>query len=291
MHNPRSIILLIILGICIEFTIATALDPFMQQIFPRKATSVDLIHVLLGNARELLANHLIKKADVYFHAGYYPSIFHEAAQARSRDHLHSEEYDEHAHEKEMSFLSKPKDIIDRFGRYFYPTEHRHLHGHETAEILPWLKFAASVDPQNVESYVITAFWLRRELHKPDQAEAFLREGLKANPNNLTLLYELARLRWEEYADPLKATNLLHFVLNSLRPKIQQEPNPEQIEIFHRAAILLAHIYEQQRDFKSAVSILQQTLELNTAPKPEVIQQKIEELNQHEVEPPTNQTCK
>ena len=32
----------------------------------------------MGDSRQLFANHFFTKADVYFHSGYYPSVFDQA---------------------------------------------------------------------------------------------------------------------------------------------------------------------------------------------------------------------
>src|SRR5262249_43649017 len=83
--------------------------------------SDQLLQVLLGDGRELLANHLFVKADVYFHSGYYPSIFdaqhaptnsqHMVEASTESDHHDHDAHtqDEHAqdeHEKAMSFLTE-----------------------------------------------------------------------------------------------------------------------------------------------------------------------------------------
>src|SRR5688572_31781294 len=79
----------------------------------------------------------------------------------------------------------------------------HEHGAEAAgsegherEMLPWFKLAATLDPERPETYVVASFWLTKKLGKFDEAERFLREGLRANPGNYEILYELGRIAYE-----------------------------------------------------------------------------------------------
>ncbi len=71
--------------------------------------------------------------------------------------------------EEGDFLGPTRDWIDAFGRHFIPNRHTHLDeggpaddlsgSKEVREILPWLKLSAELDPENVKTYVVTAFWL------------------------------------------------------------------------------------------------------------------------------------
>src|SRR5262249_23654649 len=56
-----------------------------------------LLQVLLGDGRELLANHLFVKADVYFHSGYYPSIFDAQHTPTNSQHMVEAESGHHDH--------------------------------------------------------------------------------------------------------------------------------------------------------------------------------------------------
>ena len=169
----------------------------------------DVLTTALGDSRKLLARQFYVKADAYFHSGYYPTIFDAA---KPSDKLHIAATAQGQHEEEgADFLGKPKDWIDSFGRHFFPSEHRHLgedpdhhdeHGDEhheehgkqgeERELLPWLKLAATLDPERPETYIVTSFWLRSQLDKPNEAEQFLREGLRANPGHPEMLFELGR---------------------------------------------------------------------------------------------------
>src|SRR5208283_4500435 len=90
--------------------------------------------------------------------------------------------------EETSFMGPPRDWIDAFGRHFIPDRHTHLdEGGPTddlskssvvREILPWLKLSAELDPENIRTYLVTAFWLRTRLNQVALAEQALRNGLR-----------------------------------------------------------------------------------------------------------------
>ena len=167
-----------------------------------------MLKVLLGDGRRLFANHFFVQADVSFHSGYYPSIFDQARAPKDTSHLTAKEGEPAAeeHEKQMNFLGPPRDWIERFGRHFIITEHTHLEGNNEREILPWLKLSAELDPQKIETYTVAAYWLR-DLGKVKEAEDFLREGLRNNPDSYEILFELGRLYYENNHDPARARNV------------------------------------------------------------------------------------
>lgn len=208
---------------------AAWLEPRADAWRGRRAQADSLLWTLLGDGRRLFANHFYVKADVYLHRGYYPSIFDQARQACQHgigsnpealaepatgtgDHgcgYHCEHDDhEHAEEPSSGFERPARDWIDRLSRHFRVIRHTHLEGeHNEGEVLPWLRLAAEFDPHQVEVYVTASYWLSRRLGKPDQAEAFLRRGLRANPESEEILFELGRVAWEHRRDPQRARHL------------------------------------------------------------------------------------
>ena len=81
-----------------------------------------------------MANQFFTMADVYFHSGYYPSIFDKNAEEEKdiicRQKPRKKETEEE--EKIQDFLGKPKDWIDAFGRHFRMVTHTRTceNGHE-----------------------------------------------------------------------------------------------------------------------------------------------------------------
>ncbi len=175
------LILLLLLAAC--FSLATILQPRASG-WSKRAQSDNILNVLFGDGRRLFANHFFVQADVSFHSGYYPSIFDQARAPKDTRHLTAKEGEPAAeeHEKQMNFFGPPRDWIERFGRHFIITEHTHLQGNNEREILPWLKISAELDPQKVETYTVATYWLRN-LGKVNEAEDFLRQGLRSNPRH------------------------------------------------------------------------------------------------------------
>jgi hypothetical protein len=201
--------LILVLLLAVNFTLATCLQPRVEDWNAFRGQDNSLLALTLGDARRMFANHYFVKADVYFHSGYYPSIFDQAH--TNETHIAEQAAKEpgapEENEEDEDFLGKPRDWVERFGRHFYITKHTHLANGNEREMLPWLKISAELDPQQVETYTVTAYWLREHLHEPREAEAFLREGLRANPDSYEILFELGRLQFENYQDNARARNL------------------------------------------------------------------------------------
>jgi ABC-type transport system involved in multi-copper enzyme maturation permease subunit len=210
-----------LLALGAAFTLAAQVEPWYQTWAGTTTRQGNALQVLLGDSRRMFANHFFVKADAYFHSGYYPSVFdnreafhtaHMAADAGAVEEQNTG--DEHA------FLGESQDWIDNFGRRFFPSVHTHLdeggaaghhpgdghdHAHEPTsdevrEILPWLRMSVELDPHRVESYVVAAYWLRERMHRVEEAEQFLRDGLRANPHSYEILYELGRLAFDSRGD-------------------------------------------------------------------------------------------
>jgi hypothetical protein len=188
-------------------TLATILEPSFRGLHSKENSSASVLVALMGDSRRLFAHEFFAKADAYFHSGFYPTIFDVRGNSDLKEESHDKPAGEQAHEEESSFLGAPKDWIDRFGRHFYPTIHTHLHGGNEREMLPWLKLAADLDPHEIDTYLTASYWLRTSLNQPDQAEQFLREGLRANPDSYEILLELGRVYLENRNNPRVARNI------------------------------------------------------------------------------------
>ncbi len=173
----------------------------------------DPLTALIGDGRRLFANHFYVKADAYFHSGFYPTIFDNRESFQSA-HMAEDAgvTDSRNVGNEEEFLGEAPNWIEVHSRKHFPSTHSHLgeddpHGEAGAEreILPWLKLSAKLDPNQIEPYTVAAYWLRRT-GKPREGEDFLREGLRANPGNPVLLFELGRCRAED-GDVPRARNL------------------------------------------------------------------------------------
>jgi len=198
------LILILLLECC--FCLAAWLQPRREAKIYANEPTHSVLASLLGDGRKMVADYFATQADVYFHSGYYPSIFDEARaqEVQDSDISHPESGEE---KEEKGYMGEPRDWIDRFSRHFRPSRHTHLSGNEVGEMLPWLKLSAELDPQRIQSYIVTSYWLRQGLKKSAEAEDFIRDGLAANPHSPDLLYTLGQIRLEDHQDYAHAKNI------------------------------------------------------------------------------------
>jgi tetratricopeptide (TPR) repeat protein len=214
------------------FTLATQLSPVFEALQARSGRSASPLLALVGDSRRLFANQFFVMADVYFHSGYYPTIF-DVRKKEGPSHLDVASHEEpgsHAAPEEPDdddrFLGKPRDWIEKFGRNFFPTVHTHLQGTSAREIMPWLKLSADLDPSRIDTYVTASYWLRTRLNKPDEAEQFLREGLRANPDSYEILLELGRVYYYNKTNFWVARNIWELALGKWNHQDEAKQNPD-----------------------------------------------------------------
>ncbi len=265
---------LLLLATC--FTLATVTHPHALAL-EAAGKSHGVIALLLGDSRRLFANQFFVQADVSFHSGYYPSIFDQAKVPKDSRHMTAREGEPEAeaHEKEMDFLRPPKDWIEKFGRNFLITEHSHLKEGNEREILPWLKISAELDPHKIDTYTVASFWLRT-LGKTNEAETFLREGLRNNPNSYEILFELGKLYRENYHDTKRARNVWD---EALRKWTEEASAKKDVDLrqLDEIAVALANLEENDGNLPRAIQLFE--LAARGSPHPEAIRQQIKDLQQ------------
>jgi len=277
MVSPRLFLAFLFTG-C--FTLATALELRVARRNARPPAG-SVFKVLLGEGRRLFANQFVVMADVYFHSGYYPSIFDRrdpvkptAMSGQHSEHGHDAQDEHDEHEKEMDFLGEPRDWVERFGRHFRITEHTHLaHGQER-EILPWLQLAADMDPQMVQTYTVAAFWLRKQLGKVKEAEMFLREGVRNNPNSYEILFELGQLYYENNHDAERARNVWLLALRRWDAQ-DSKAKAESMLLYEGITVNLAHLEDAAGNWQRAIQYLEMAKQ--ASPQPEALQKQIAEI--------------
>jgi len=269
-----SPLLALVALLALAFTLATGLAP-RAAAWSQRDKSGNLFGMMFGDGRKLFANQFFTMADVYFHSGYYPSIFDknsgEQKEIIAASHGKKESEED---EKREDFFGKPRDWIDAFGRNFRITQHTHLEHHDEREILPWLRLAADLDPQKIETFTVGAFFLREHLNRADQAEAFLREGLRNNPGNCELLFDLGRLYHESLHDPDRARNvweLAHGKFILLPPQQQKDDKL----VFDEIVVNLARLEEETGNYAQAIHWLRAAQ--TVSPNPAALEQQIEDL--------------
>ncbi len=181
-----------ILGIAAIIVLGNAIDTYNGSSLIKQGISGlnrDIFYKAFGEFKDFLSDMSVLKADIYYHGGTYefrkhektPSgeglhIMHELKHTGSPAHVHK-----HAH---VEHRIKPSlNILMDIGNAIQITEHRHLSGKESKEIVPWLYYAVRLNPHNEQAYSVGGFWLAVKLKKPDEAIRFLKEGVDNNPDS------------------------------------------------------------------------------------------------------------
>jgi tetratricopeptide (TPR) repeat protein len=277
----RKALLSMVLLLVICFSLEAWLQPRYDARTGANEAPQSALAGLLGDGRKFVADYFYVQADVYFHSGYYPSVFDQARKQEESDSdvSHPEQGTE---QEEQGFMGKPLDWIDAFSRNFRPARHTHLQGETVQEMLPWMKLSAELDPQRVQTYVVTAYWLRRRLGKSAEAEDFLRDGLRSTPHSPDLLYALGQIYLEDRKDYPHAKNLFLAALRCWHEV--EEPKPLKTETGEgaRNTLLLEQILGGLAQEEQAAGHLDQSLQYleqlkTNASDPAGVQQQIDEL--------------
>ena len=266
------------------FGIAANLQPRFQALENTRRQSDNFFNLLLGDSSRMFANSFYVKADEYYHSGFYPTIF-DNNEAFETPHIAEDTgaVNSKNHGEEENFMGPPRDWIDAFGRNFIPNRHTHLDeggptddlstSDKVREILPWLKLSAELDPDNIQTYTVTAYWLRR-LHNDKEANRVLLEGLRNNPDSYEILFELGRLYYESYHDTDRARNVWELAVRkwlALDPQTQKDNKL----IFDKITTHLGELEKNAGNLPKAVNWLKaaQTVSLD----PGSLQKQIDEM--------------
>ena len=273
------------------FGLAAHLQPQFQAWRGSRAAG-DIFNVVLGDSRRMFAQSFYVKADAYYHSGYYPTMFDDKA-AFQTAHMAEDTgaVNSKNHGDEEGFLGPPRDWIDAFGRHFFPGRHTHLDeggpaddlggSDNVREILPWLKLSADLDPDNVQTYTVTAFWLRMRMHKVAEAEAVLHEGLRNCPDSYDILFELGRLYYESYHDTDRARNVWNLAIRKWF-QLDSDSQKDNRIIFEQIATHLAKLEEDVGNLPDALNWYQAAQKVSAAPAPlqariDAVQKKLRAL--------------
>lgn len=298
MTPPRTLFLSLVALLVFCFGFAAWLQPQFQALPFNRSISADFWGNLLDDSRDLFANSAFVTADEYYHSGYYPTIF-DNNQAFETPHMAEDTGAVASHNSgdETGFMGKPRDWIDAFGRHFIPNRHTHLDqggptgdlstDSEVKEILPWLKLSAELDPEDVRTFVVTAFWLRTQLHETGEAEQVLRQGLRYNPGNPQLLFELGRVYFESYHNVPRARMIWEAALRMWQAEAPGKPLSERLNmanqnfddrfIYEQLQVHLANLEQAAGNYQAAIARWE--LARPAAPTPDDVDRHIADLKQ------------
>ena len=286
MTSPRTYLLLLTALLVLGFGLAADLQPQFRA-WRGSRTRGDIFQVLLGDSRRMFANEFYVKADAYYHSGFYPTIF-DNNEAFKTAHMAEDTgaVKSSNHGEEASFMGPPRDWIDAFGRHFFPDRHTHLDeggpdddlssSDQVREILPWLKLSTDLDPQNVQNYTVTAYWLRERMHKTAEANQVLLEGLRENPGSCDILFELGRLYEESYHDTNRAQNVWQAAAQNWRPnKGEDDAKFANDFIFEKISTALGKLERGRSRWPLALAWFQAAQKVSRTP--EALQPWIDEM--------------
>jgi tetratricopeptide (TPR) repeat protein len=304
MNSPRPFFLLLVALLVSCFGLAAHLQPQFQLMqldnnhkkwvvdlhgpmhaLTLSRASGDIFNVVLGDSRRMFANSFYVKADEYYHSGYYPTMFDDNA-AFQTTHMAADTgaVNDKNHGDEHGFLGPPRNWIDAFGRNFFPDRHTHLDeggpaddlsgSEKVGEILPWLKLSADLDPDNVQTYTVTAFWLRMRMNNVKEADAILHEGLRNCPDSYDILFELGRLYYESYHDLDRARNVWEEGVR-LWLKLDPDTRKDNRLVMEQFTTHLAKLEEDKGNLPHALEWLQAAQKVSGTP--DVIGQQINRL--------------
>lgn len=293
MTSPRTFFLLLLALLIFCFGVAADLVPRFRALENRRHQSSSFFSLLLGDSSKMFANSFFVKADEYYHSGYYPTIFDNNS-AFKTPHVAEDTgaVNSQNHGEETGFMGPPRDWLDAFGRHFIPNRHTHLDeggptddlstSDDVREILPWLKLSAELDPDNITTYTVTAYWLRR-MNKEHQAEQVLREGLRNNPQSFQILFELGRLYDENYHDTNRARDVWELAVRYWSAQDNDEKSENKL-IFEQITTHLGQLEENAGNLPKALNWFHAAQLVSLTP--ELLQKRIDEI-QAKMAAPTN----
>lgn len=284
MNSPRTLPLLLVALFVFCFGVAADLQPRFQAITDRRHESNNFFILLLGDSSRMFANSAFIEADAYYHSGYYPTIF-DNNRAFQTPHLAEDTGAVASHNTgdELGFMGPPRDWLDAFTRHFIPNRHTHLdaggptddlsNSAEVQEILPWLKLSAELDPDNIRTYTVTAYWLER-MKKPGEARRVLLEGWRANPDSYDILFALGRLYSEEDHDLARARNVWELAAKKWEALDEQQKSDDQL-IFEQITTHLGQLEENSGNYAKAIEWFEKAKTVSKTPAS--IQASIDDL--------------
>jgi tetratricopeptide (TPR) repeat protein len=120
---------------------------------------------------------------------------------------------------------------------------------------------------------VGSFFMRTHHNQPREAEAFLREGLRNNPNSYEILYDLGRLYDENDHDTGRARDVWQLALK------KWSKDPEAVKDNKRAfGEITDHLAQLERgadNWTEAIKWFQAAQKVS--PDPNALQQRIDEI--------------
>ena len=135
-----------------------------------------------------------------------------------------------------------------------------------------------MDPEHIETYTVSAYWLRTRMGKVAEAEELLGDGLRANPDSYEILFELGRIYDGNYRNEERARELWERGLRKWRMR-ETPMEKEQRNYFMLAQLCthLAFLEKRAGNLEEAIVYMRQWQE--AVSDPEAIQRRIDLLQE------------
>lgn len=166
----------------------------------------DVLHLVLGDARQELSAAMLEKAEAYFHGGLRDVDCDDGlASGDARGHeAHEHEAHGHEHAGKPGSAARPNDPWAWIDRHVHAQEHRHLAGDQTVELLPWIWAACRAAPQNTQAFQTGSYVLAKMARRPEEGLRLLEEGVRSNPKDAGLSFSLGELWLNTMKDAAQA---------------------------------------------------------------------------------------
>lgn len=201
--KPRLLVLL--LGLVVAY-LASELWSMPDEKRPQLVRGEDMLAVVFGDARTVISEMMVKKADSYYHGGIDIDckLHHEEEEDADGEEHVCDGHCGHHHRDEnggagANFWSDPWRWINT--RIRAPQLHRHLDGREAEELIPLYRAAVRMDKHNLDAWDTLIWIAARDLNDDELARRTIEEAKAANPKSPEIAFSEARfLRQGSNAD-------------------------------------------------------------------------------------------
>ena len=169
--------------------LALALARFPAGALPQRTSGADALSVAFGDAKAVLSDALVRKADSYFHGGAeMAATLEEDGQG---DHGHGEGCDcghDHGHGEGAAGRRSFADPWRWINAHVHaPPAVRHLSARESVELVPWLWASVRANPRNVEAWTTALYVAARVMRDDALFRRVAAEAKAKNPDSPEIL--------------------------------------------------------------------------------------------------------
>lgn len=233
----------------------------------------NVLALVLGDARQILGDAMLHKADEYFHGGVRDIACEHGLSAQDSHEAHAG----HGHEAEehegeagapRALPGASRDPWVWLNARVHAQEHRHVEGDEARELLPWLWAACRASPKNIEALETSAYVLSRMNNRPVEALELLESGIRKNPESASLEFARGGLLLHTLHDAARAEKAFAEARRKCRPAAGPDGEDDRLLLI-RTLFYLGYLAHQRGDRPAAEACLRDAEAVN--PKHVVVQ--------------------